>query len=76
MTNNITIRVPFSETAWGSCYARVELPEGQTAEQYLAKVKDGTVDLLKEISSSTQWIIDDTDSLAFDEEEAEIYHDD
>ena len=75
MTNQITIRVPFSETSWGSCYAVVELPEGQTAEQYLAKVKDGTVDLLMD-AVNEDWIVDDSDSLSFDTDEAEIYHDD
>lgn len=75
MTNQITIRVPFSETSWGSCYAVVELPKGVTAEQYLAKVKDGTADLLMD-AVGEDWIVDDSDSLSFDTDEAEIYHDD
>ena len=73
--SKITIRVPFSETSWGSCYAVVELPEGVTAEQYLAKVKDGTADLLLD-AINEDWIVDDSDSLSFDTDEAGIYHDD
>ena len=73
--SKITIRVPFSETSWGTCYAVVELPEGVTAEQYLAKVKDGTADLLLD-AINEDWIVDDSDSLSFDTDEAGIYHDD
>tara|TARA_R110001606_G_scaffold380403_1_gene540918 strand:+ start:246 stop:473 length:228 start_codon:yes stop_codon:yes gene_type:complete len=75
MTNQITIRVPYSEITWGSCYAVVELKEGETAEQYLAKVKDGTADLLMD-ATDEDWVTDDSDSTSFDTDEAEIYHGD
>jgi hypothetical protein len=74
MNKTITIRVPYSEIVWGSCYAKVELLEGQTAEQYLAKVKDGTANLLMD-ATDEDWVTDDSDSQDFDIEEAEIYHD-
>ena len=75
MTNKITIRIPYSELVWGSLYARVELQEGETAEQYLAKIQDGTAVIFNQ-SVDEEWTTDDSDSQSFDIEEAEIYHDD
>ena len=53
----------------------MELKEGETAEQYLAKVKDGTADLLMD-ATDEDWVTDDSDSTSFDTDEAEIYHGD
>jgi hypothetical protein len=75
LTNQITIRVPYSEITWGSCYAVVELKNGETAEQYLADVKSGKADLLMD-AVGEEWTVDDSDSQSFDTDEAEIYHDD
>lgn len=73
MNNKITIRIPFSETTWGSCYAVVELQEGQTAEQYLTDIKSGKADILLD-ACDEEWIVDDSDNQSFDTDEAEIYH--
>ena len=74
MNNKVTIRIPFSETSWGSCYAVVELKDGETAEQYLADVKSGKANILLD-ADIEQWEVDDTDNQSFDYDEAEIYHD-
>ena len=74
MTNRITIRIPYSEIVWGSCYAAVELKDGETAEQYLADVKSGKEDILLD-ADIEEWAIHESDSQSFDFEEAEIYHD-
>ena len=74
MTNRITIQIPYSELTWGTCYATVELKEGETAEQYLAKVRDGTAYILMD-ACDEEWSTDGSDSQSFDFDEAEIYHD-
>ena len=74
MTREITIQIPFSELSWGICYAKVELKEGETAEQYLAKVKDGTVNILKD-AVDEEWDTYDSESYSFDHDEAEINND-
>jgi hypothetical protein len=75
MTDQITIRVPFSETSWGSCYVIVELKNGETAEQYLVRVRNDSAPLLED-AIGEEWTVEDSDSLSFDVAEAEIYHDD
>lgn len=75
MSKRITIRIPYSELVWGSCYTTVELSEGETAEQYLAKVQDGTADILLD-GVHDEWDQDGSTSQSFDTDEAEIYHDD
>ena len=75
MNNKVTIRIPFSEVSWGSCYATVELKDGETAKQYLADVKSGKADILLD-ADIDEWTVDDSDNQSFDIDEAEIYHDD
>ena len=74
-TNRITIRVPYSETTRGSCYAVVELKNGETAEQYLVRVRNDSAPLLED-AISEEWLVEDSDSLSFEVDEAEIYFDD
>jgi hypothetical protein len=74
MTNRVTIRIPYSELVWGSCYATVDLEEGVTAEQYLAKVQDGTAYVLMD-ACGEEWTTDGSDSQSFEFDEAEIYND-
>ena len=75
MSNKVTIRIPYSEIVWGSLYAVVDLQEGETAEQYLAKIQDGTATIFNR-SVEEEWTTDDSDSQYFNIDEAEIYHDD
>ena len=75
MTNRVTIRVPYSETTWGSCYAVVELKNGETPEQYLVRVRNDSAPLLED-AIGEEWTVEDSDSVSFDVEEAEIYHED
>ena len=70
--NQITIRVPYTETTWGSCYVVVELKNGETAEQYLVRVRNESAPLLVD-AISEEWIVEDSDSVFFEVEEAEIY---
>ena len=74
-TNRITIRVPYSETTRGSCYVDVELKDGETAEQYLVRVRNDSAPLLVD-AISEEWLVEDSDSLSFEVDEAEIYFDD
>ena len=75
MTNRVTIRVPYSETTWGSCYAVVELKNGETAEQYLVRVRNDSAPLLVD-AISEEWLVEDGISLSFEVDEAEICFDD
>ena len=70
-----TIRVPYSETTWGSCYVVVELKNGETAEQYLVRVRNDSAPLLED-AIGEDWIAEDSDSVSFEVDEAEIYFED
>ena len=73
--NQITIRVPYTETTWGSCYVVVELKDGETAEQYLVRVRNESAPLLVD-AISEEWLVEDSDSVSFEVDEAEICFDD
>tara|TARA_R110000796_G_scaffold120574_1_gene234744 strand:- start:292 stop:453 length:162 start_codon:yes stop_codon:yes gene_type:complete len=53
----------------------VELKDGETAEQYLVRVRNDSAPLLED-AISEEWLVEDSDSLSFEEDEAEIYFDD
>ena len=74
-TNRITIRVPYSETTRGLCYVDVEHKDGETAEQYLVRVRNDSAPLLVD-AISEEWLVEDSHSLSFEVDEAEICFDD
>ncbi len=69
MAEKVTIVIPYSEVTWGRVYLDCVIDDGVTKEEFLAGVKDGSIDPFPFAWEGEEWCADDSDQLELMTEE-------
>ena len=67
----ISIAIPYTETAYGTVYVDIELPEGMSPQDYLEAVKTQDIDALDD-AVGEDWVAEDSSDVMVGVEGAEI----
>ncbi len=71
MAEKMCIVFPYSEVTWGKVYLDCIIDDGVTKEEFLAGVKDGSIDPFPFAWEGEEWTADDSSDLDLMTKEAE-----